>query len=75
MFQYSLKFCNISAHANVDALSRVPLLKQPAEVTAPLKLVLLTEFLSDSPITADCIRSWTRKDPVLAPVVQFLQQG
>ena len=57
MFQYSLKFRNTSAHVNADALSRVPLHEQPAEVTAPPELVLLTEFLSDSPITADCVRS------------------
>ena len=31
--------------------------------------------MADSPVTADHIRSWTWKDPILAPVVQFIQQG
>ncbi len=31
--------------------------------------------MADSPVTATQIRSWTRKDPELAPIVQYLQQG
>ena len=39
------------------------------------ELVLLTVHLEDSPVLADHIRLWTKKNPVLAQVVQFLQQG
>ncbi len=31
--------------------------------------------MADSPVTATQIRSWTSKDPELAPIVQYLQHG
>ena len=36
---------------------------------------MLAEHLADSPVTADDIRTWTRKDNKFARVLQFLQQG
>ena len=33
------------------------------------------DHLSDSPVTARQIQECTRKDPQLAPIVQFVQQG
>ena len=75
MFEYTLKFRGTTAHANADALSRLPLPVEPAANKDPPELVLLMEHMANSPITADQIRSWTRKDPELAPIVQYLQQG
>ena len=75
MFEYTLKFRGTKEHANADALSRLPLPVEPASVETPPELVLLTNHLSESPVTAAEICSWTRKDPELAPVVQYLQQG
>ena len=75
MFEYTLKFRRTTAHGNADALSRLPLPFQPPTDQTPPELVLLADHLADSPVTADQIRSWTRKDPDLALVVQFLQQG
>ena len=72
MFEYKLKFRNTSAHANADALSRLPLPVEPAVNHLPLELVLLMDHLSDSPITAHQIQEYT---PQLAPIVQFVQQG
>ena len=73
MYEYSFKFQNSTAHRNADALSRLPL--PITVVETPLELVLLTEHVEDSSVTVDHICSWTRKDPVLAQVVQFLQQS
>ena len=75
MFEYTLKFHRTTAHRNADALSRLPLPFEPAIVQTPPELVLLTEHLDNSPVTADQIRARTRRDPVLSQVVQFLQQG
>ena len=75
MFEYTLCFRNTTAHANADALSRLPLRVEPAVSKTPPELVLLAEHLSSSPVTADQIRSHTRRDPQLAKVVQFVQQG
>ena len=60
---------------HTDALSRFPLSTVPAEVLTPPELVFLTEHLADSPVTADHIRSWTQRDPSLAPVLQYIHQG
>ena len=59
-------------HANADALSRLPL---PETVTPPLspETVLLLEFLNKSPVTADQIRMWTRRDPLLHKVTEYVQ--
>ena len=75
MFEYNMTFRNTHAHANANALSRLPLPVEPATTTTPPELVLLTEHMADSPVTATQIRSWTSRDPELAPVVQFLRQG
>ena len=39
------------------------------------ELVLLLDHLADSPTTVNDIRSWTRRDPVLAQVLQFIEHG
>ena len=75
MFEYTLAFRNTTAHANADALSRLPLPVEPAIVKQPPELVLLADHLANSPVTADQIRLATRKDPQLSPIVQFVQQG
>ena len=41
----------------------------------PPEIVLLAEHLADSPVTAADIRVWTRKDPELSRILQFVQQG
>ena len=75
LFEYTLKFRRTTAHGNADALSRLPLPVEPAVEITPPELVLLTEHLNNSPVTADRIRVSTRRDPILAQVVQFLQRG
>ena len=75
MFEYTLKCRRTTAHANADALSRLPLPVEPAVAVTPPELALLTEHLSNSPISADQIRTQTRKDPVLGPTQQYLEQG
>ena len=75
MFEYQLSFRNTSAHANADALSRLPLPVEPALQDPPPEIVLLINHLDNSPITAHQIQECTRKDPLLAQVLQFVQQG
>ena len=36
---------------------------------------LLVEQLASSPVTAQHIRSWTERDPLLSHVLQFVQNG
>ena len=74
-YEYTLSFRNTKAHANADALSRLPLPIEPIKTEPPPELVLLAEHLADSPVTADDVRVWTRRDPKLARVLQYVQQG
>ena len=51
LFEYTLKFRWTTAHANADALSRLPLPVEPAVSHTPPELVLLTDYLSNSPVS------------------------
>ena len=44
-YEYFLEFRNTTAHGNADALSRLPLPEEPAQVEVPPELVLLAEHL------------------------------
>ena len=59
MFDYTLTFRNTKAHANADALSRLPLAAKPAEHFEPAELVLLTTHLENSPVSASQISEAT----------------
>lgn len=61
--------------ANADALSRLPLSETEQHVPIPGDIRLLFEQLSTSIVTAEHIRSWTEKDPLLARVCRFTQGG
>ena len=74
-YEYTLVFRKTEAHGNADALSRLPLPVAPAETQSPPELVLLMEQLEESPVTAEQISSWTRRDPSLSVVLQALKQG
>ena len=69
-YEYTSTFRNTQAHANADALSRLPLPEEPAQSTTPPEVVLLMDCLDDLPVTANDIRVETRKDPVLSKVYQ-----
>ena len=68
-------FRNTKEHANADALSRLPLPDQPPKTQQEPELVLLAAHLSESPVTADNIRVWTRRDKTMVRVFQYIQQG
>ena len=74
-YEYTLAFRNTTAHANADALSRLPFSEEPVSVTPEPELVLLMEHLADSPVTASDIQRWTKGDKKLSRVFQFVQQG
>ena len=74
-YEYTLKFRGTQLHANADALSRLPLSVELSTSKPPPELVLLLDHLDSSPVTARQIRSWTRRDPSLRPVLQAIQSG
>ena len=66
MYEYTIAFRLTKAHANADAMSRLPLSVQPATVPQPLEMILLMEQLDKSPVTATTVRTWTNTDPLLS---------
>ena len=60
---------------NANSLSHHPLPVEPVVKQPPPEIVLLVDHLDNSPITAHQIQECTCKDPQLALIVQFVQQG
>ena len=75
MYNHSILFKFSSAHANTDALSRLPLPYTPSITPTPPEVILLLEQMSESPVKVTQIRSWTRRDPILSQVVHFILSG
>jgi len=61
--------------SHCDALSRIPLSDVPQNVPTTPDTVFLVEKLNTSPTSADQIKVWTEKDPVLSRVKRFILHG
>ena len=46
----------------------------PSSTPVPGETVLLMELLETTPITADQVKDWTRRSPVLARILKFIKQ-
>ena len=75
MYNYSIAFKPTAAHSNADGLSRLPLPDTPMDTPVPAELVLLVEHLLDAPVKAYEIRQWTKRDPLLSQVKEYVQFG
>ena len=60
---------------HADALSRLPRPVSLSSETTPANLILLTEHLSSTCISAHHIKQWTSQDPVLSRVLRFILTG
>ena len=74
-YEYSIEWRASGQHSNADALSRLPLPQTPADTTIPAELVLMVEKLDDAPVTAKQVASLTRRDPLMAKVYRYIQEG
>jgi len=74
-YEYELKYKPGKDQGNCDALSRLPLPDCPETVLIPGDILLLTEQLSTSPVTAKEIKVMTEKDPILSRVLYFVLHG
>ena len=73
--EYTIIFCGTKLHSNADALSQLSLSTAPDKAPMEPELVLLLQQLSESPVTVADIRKWTKCDPLLSQVLQFVDQG
>ena len=74
-YEYHITFRRTEEHCNADVLIRLPLPATPAKEEPPPELVLLMEQMAELPVTAEQIATLTRRDPLLFPMLQCLQQG
>ena len=62
-------------YSNADTLGWFPTDKVEVEEPVPTELVKLMEAMDTMPITAETVKEWTQKDPLLATVYKYVQFG
>ena len=77
VYKYKLFFRKSEEHSNADALSRLPVdgkqIEEEEETSS--ELVLLVESLKDSPVDCSQVKHWTKRDPILSQVLQYVLAG
>ncbi|XP_048578377.1 uncharacterized protein K02A2.6-like [Nematostella vectensis] len=71
-YQYHMKYRAGNQHANADCMSRLPL---PVKARTEDRVLMIEELEDCSILTSEQISHWTRKDPVLAHVHEYLLRG
>ena len=73
-YNYNIEFKGTKMHANADSLSRLPIEDEDlgSEMAAAMFKVSLMDGL---PITVVDIATATAKDPIVAPVYQYVLEG
>ena len=74
-YNYRIRYKKGSEVPNADALSRLPLPDVPDNVPIPAEHILLMEHLSNTPASATQIRTMTHRNPTLAKIKTYVQQG
>ncbi len=69
-YQYNIRYKSGKTLNNADALSRLPRPVTTMDDGLPADLAHLVLHLSSTSITADTIKDWTSKDPLLSQVLQ-----
>ena len=60
---------------NADGLSRLPAPTTEFQVPMPAETVLSMTVLDYTPVTSSSVAQWSRRDPVLALVLKYVQAG
>ena len=73
-YEYEIQYKAGITNGNADALSRlpVPLPEMPDVTPMPGDTIKLMEHLEEIPLHSSQIRDWTRRDPVLSNVYQYV---
>ena len=74
-YDYKIVYKPGSKHANADMLSRLPLPQTPSEIGIIGETILLMDMLQSIPVTAQQIKQWTDRDPVMSAVRSFVLNG
>ena len=71
-YNYKIFYEPGSKLGHADGLSRFPLPEVPTKIPLPGETILLMESLNLSHVTAEKISQWTKRDPILSRIHQFL---
>ena len=75
-YENDIKYKKTSQHGNAYGLNHLPLTESDEEKSeVPTEVVLLVEALEDAPMTYTQIQRWTKRDPLLSKVSQFILYG
>ena len=74
-YDYLLRYKPGPEHGNADLLSRLPHEPAPKFVPEPAEHIMLMEMLASTPLTAAQIKQWSRRDPTISKVVDFVLHG
>ena len=72
-YEYTITFKKGILNCNADGLSRLP--RDVTVEPEPAETVLMIDQQETMPITAQQVKDWTKKDPVLSQVLGFVQAG
>ena len=73
-YEYTIVYKEGNFHNNADALSRLPLPEKP-DLEGPEERVLMLASSDITLVTADQVKVWTDKDPVLSRVRELVHKG
>ncbi|PIK56483.1 hypothetical protein BSL78_06598 [Apostichopus japonicus] len=73
MYEYNLKFKPTDAHANADAMSRLPLPETIKSNPVPPEIVLALNILDQCPVTSSQVRKSSRRDPTLSKILGYVK--
>ena len=74
-FKYRMTYVPGSKQGNCDGLSRLPVSAGFAELPVPAETVHLMQFFDSSPVTAENIRLFSARDPVLSAAMRYAREG
>ena len=74
-YNYRLFYKRGKDNVNVDALGRLPLTETVTNSPLPMEIINMTEKIDKSPVSARYINQWTKRDPVLARVLDYTMHG
>ena len=72
---YKIVYKPGSIHANADMLSRLPLSQTTSEIRIPGEMILLMDMPQSTPVSAQQIKHWTDRDPIISAVRSFVLKG
>ncbi|CAC5366937.1 unnamed protein product [Mytilus coruscus] len=70
-YEYKIVYKEGKKNSNADALSRLPLNRE-GKTEVPAEMIMLMDHMDFTPVTAQQIKAWTRKDPILGQITNYV---